>query len=98
MKVIATTVNGVLCEVSKEELAYLNGYNSILERGFDLTTHMAVGTEINIKRMVETAKFIKTLQPELLVKMENVLCKMLGDVQQAKKIVSEHNIQVDNKS
>lgn len=89
MKVIAKVDNTrVLCEVSLEEIAFLNGYKNIYESGFDRDTMTSVGAECNLKRMVTTSQFVRSLRPDLLQKTRDQLEKTLTDLDNTMETVS----------
>lgn len=74
MKVIAKIDTGrVLCEVSSEELAFLNGYRNAYENGYDREKASQVGAECNLKRMVTTSQFVRSLRPDVLEKTKKEL-------------------------
>lgn len=81
MKVIAKVDNNrVLCEVSVEELAFLNGFRSIYESGCNKDKMMEVGTECNLKRMVTTSQFVRSIRPDVLKKTRDNLEKLISDL------------------
>jgi hypothetical protein len=67
MRVIAKMDDDkVLCEVTVEELANLNGFRSVWDDGFDRTRMTQVGAECNLKKMIGTSRFVRTLRPDVL--------------------------------
>lgn len=81
MKVIAKVDDTrVLCEVTVEELAFLNGYKSTYESGYNKVKMMEVGTECNLKRMVTTSQFVRSLRPDILKKTKENLEKIISDL------------------
>lgn len=89
MKVIAKVDNTrVLCEVSIEELAFLNGFKSPYGEGFNKEAMSAVGTECNLKRMVTTSQFVRGLRPDVLKKTRDQLEKTLADLDNTMETVS----------
>ena len=89
MKVIAKVDNTrVLCEVSIEELAFLNGFKSPYGEGFNKEALSAVGTECNLKRMVTTSQFVRGLRPDILKKAKDNLEKILSDLDNTMETVS----------
>lgn len=89
MKIIAKVDSGrVLCEVSLEELAFLNGYKSAYENGFNRDKMTEVGTECNLKRMVTTSQFVRSLRPDTLKKTKENLEKIINDLDNAMETVS----------
>jgi hypothetical protein len=67
MKVIAKVdSNRVLCEVSIEELAFLNGFRSSYDSGFSKDRASEVGSECNLKKMVATSQFVRGLRTDAL--------------------------------
>lgn len=74
MKVIAKIDSGkVLCEVSIDELAFLNGCPNSYGKEFDKDRMTQVGAECNIGRMVSTSRFVRTLRPDALKKTKESL-------------------------
>ena len=89
MKVIAKVDNTrVLCEVSIEELAFLNGFKSPYGEGFNKDAMSAVGAECNLKRMVTTSQFVRGLRPDILKKARDNLEKILADLDSTMETVS----------
>lgn len=80
MKVIAKIDSSkVLCEVSIEELAFLNGFRGQHEKGFD-ESMTRVGAECNLKKMVTTSRFVRSLRKDTLMQtkanLENIISKL----------------------
>lgn len=93
MKVIAKIDSGrVLCEVSVEELAFLNGYKNIYEKGYDKDKMTEVGTECNLKRMVTTSQFVRSLRPDTLKKTKESLEKIISDLDNTMETVASLEI------
>ena len=89
MKVIAKIdSNRVLCEVSIEELALLNGYRNNYAEGFDKERMSMVGYECNLKKMVATSQFVRSIRLEHLKKTKESLEKLIEGVDSASEIVS----------
>lgn len=89
MKVIAKVDNTrVLCEVTIEELAFLNGFKSPYGEGFNKEAMSAVGTECNLKRMVTTSQFVRSIRPDILKKTRDQLEKTLADLDNTMETVS----------
>lgn len=89
MKVIAKVDNTrVLCEVSIEELAFLNGFKNPYGEGFNKEAMSAVGTECNLKRIVTTSQFVRGLRPDILKKTRDQLEKILSDLDNTMETVS----------
>lgn len=93
MKVIAKVDSGrVLCEVSLEELAFLNGYRSPYENGFNREKMTEVGTECNLKRMVTTSQFVRSLRPDTLKKAKEAMEKIISHLDDTMETVSSLEI------
>ena len=89
MKVIAQIDNNrVLCEVSLEELAFLHGFRSQWDTGFKNANAMAVGAECNLKKMVNTSQFVRSLRPKTLEETKEKLVKAITEIDTAMEIVS----------
>lgn len=89
MKVIAKVDNNrVLCEITGEELAFLNGFRSPYESGFDKARAMEVGAECNLKKMVATSQFVRGLRPDVLKKAKEGLEKVLTHLDDTIETVS----------
>lgn len=89
MKVIAKVDNTrVLCEVTIEELAFLNGFKSPYGEGFNKEAMSAVGAECNLKRMVTTSQFVRSIRPDILKKTRDQLEKTLADLDNTMETVS----------
>lgn len=89
MKVIAKVDNTrVLCEVTIEELAFLNGFKSPYGEGFNKEAMSAVGTECNLKRMVTTSQFVRSIRPDTLNKTKNQLTELMSKLDETIETVS----------
>lgn len=89
MKVIAKIdSNRVLCEVSMEELALLNGFRSSYETGFSKDRASEVGAECNLRKMVNTSQFVRGLRPETLKKAKEGMEKIISQLDDAMETVS----------
>lgn len=93
MKVIAKIDSSrVLCEVSIDELAFLNGYKNTYEKGCDKEKMSVVGAECNIRRMVTTSQFVRSLRPETLKKTKESLEKIISDLDNTMETVASLEI------
>lgn len=93
MKIIAKVdSNRVLCEINTEELAFLNGYRSAYESGFNKEKMMEVGSECNLKRMVTTSQFVRSIRPETLKKTKENLEKLINDLDTTMETVASLEI------
>jgi len=89
MKVIAKVDNTrVLCEVSMEELAFLNGYRSTYEEGCNKDAISRVGAECNLKKMVNTSRFVRGIRPDTLKKTKDNLEELLSKLDETMETVS----------
>jgi len=91
MKVIAKVdPNRVLCEVSVEELVFLNGYKSRYDQGCDINTLSQVGVECNLIKMVNTSRFVRSLRKDVLIKskkdLENAIEKIDSTIEEVTKL------------
>ena len=81
MKIIANIDSDrVLCEVSVDELALLNGFSSKYDPGFKNAFSAKVGAECNLKKMVTTSKFVRGLRKNTLLTTKQSLEKALADI------------------
>ncbi len=88
MKVIAKIDNNrLMCEITKEELAFLNGFRSSYDSGF-LTSMTEVGAECNLGKMVSTSRFVRTLRPDTLKKSKETLEQAVKQIDSAMEIVA----------
>lgn len=93
MKVIAKIDNTrVLCEVTMEELAFLNGFRNTYENGFNKEKMTEVGTECNLKKMVATSQFIRSLRPDTLKKAKEGLEKVISQLDETMETVASLEI------
>ncbi len=93
MKVIAKIdSNKVLCEVSVEELAFLNGFRSSWEKEFNKDRATAVGAECNIGKMVSTSRFDRTLRPDALKTTRDNLEQIVKQIDSTMETVSSLEI------
>ena len=84
MKVIAKVdSNRVLCEVSIEELAFLNGYKNTYSDGFNKEKMSEVGTECNLKKMVTTSQFVRSMRSKTLMETKHKLEEAIGKIDEA---------------
>ena len=89
MKVIAKIDNSrVLCEVSMEELAFLNGFPSTYASGCDKEHISMVGAECNLKKMVNTSRFVRSIRPDTLQKTKDQLEDLIAKVNDTMETVS----------
>jgi len=89
MKVIAKVDNSrVLCEVTMEELALLNGFRNSYETGFNKDRASEVGAECNLKKMVATSQFVRTLRPDVLKKAKEGLEKVIVHIDETMETIS----------
>ena len=89
MKVIAKVdVNRVLCEVTIEELAFLNGYRSMYEEGCDKEHISMVGAECNLKKMVNTSRFVRGIRPDTLKKTKDNLEELMSKLDETIETVA----------
>lgn len=89
MKVIAKMDNYVvLCEVTREEMAWLNGFRTAYEKGCDVEKLMAVGAECNLKRMVNTSQFVRGMRSDTLKQTKEKLESAIKQIDTAMEVVS----------
>lgn len=89
MKVIAQVDSQrVLCEVSVEELAYLHGYRSHYDSGFKNAHAMTVGAECNLKKMVTTSQFVRSMRAKTLKETKEKLEQAINHIDTAMEVVS----------
>ena len=88
MKVIAKVDNNrVLCEVSIDELAFLNGYKNTYSDGFNKERMSEVGTECNLKKMVTTSQFVRSMRSKTLTETKHKLEEAIGKIDEAMEVV-----------
>jgi hypothetical protein len=93
MKVIAKIDNNrVLCEVDITELAFLNGYRNSYDNGFNKDAMTAVGTECNLKKMVTTSQFIRSVRPDVLKKTRDQLEETIKKIDDSMETISSLEI------
>lgn len=81
MKVIAKIdATKMLCEIDVTELALLHGFRSSYDTGFNKDVATNVGAECNIKKMVTTSQFVRSIRPETLTKTKANLEQLLKQV------------------
>jgi hypothetical protein len=78
----------VLCEVSIDELAFLNGFRNQYDSGFKHVNATMVGAECNLKKMVTTSQFVRGLRPRTLKETKEKLEKAISEIDTAMEIVS----------
>lgn len=67
MKIIAKIdSNKVLCEVSDEELALLNGFRSKYDEGCRIQDLTQVGAECNLVKMAATSRYVRSMNKNTL--------------------------------
>ena len=93
MKVIAKIDSGrLICEVSVEELAFLNGYRSSYDSGFNKDKMTEVGAECKLAKMVSTSQFVRSIRPDTLKKTKENLEKIVKQIDDTMTTVSELEI------
>ena len=89
MKVIAQVDSmRVLCEVTIEELAFLHGFRSQYDSGFKTMNATQVGSECNLKKMVTTSQFVRSMRAKTLKDTKEKLEKAISEIDTAMEIVS----------
>jgi hypothetical protein len=89
MKVIAKIDgNRVLCEVDIAELALLNGFRSTYDTGFQKEAMTAVGAECNLKKMVSTSQFVRSVRPDVLKKTRDQLEETIKKIEDSMETIS----------
>lgn len=89
MKVIAKIDNGmVLCEVSREEIAFLNGFRTAYEKNCDTEKLMAVGAECNLKKMVNTSQFVRGMRTDTLKQTKEKLEQAIKQIDDAMGVIA----------
>ena len=93
MKVIAKIDNNrVLCEVSVEELAFLNGYKNTYEKGYDKDKMTEVGVECNLRKMVTTSQFVRSIRSQVLKKTKEQLEETIKKIDDSMETISSLEI------
>lgn len=89
MKVIARVDNNVLlCEVTKEEIAFLNGFKSAHADGCHIDSLTKVGAECNLQKMVSTSRFVRSIRTSALKDTKAKLEAAIKQIDDAMDVVS----------
>lgn len=92
MKVIAKIDNGkVLCEVSVEEIAMLNGFRSTYDSDFSRSL-CDVGAECNLNKMVITSQYVRTMDTKVIEHISKSLQDAMDKVTEAGDFVNKLNL------
>jgi hypothetical protein len=91
MKVIAQIDrNTVMCQVSRDEIALLNGFKTPWDKGCLIDDLMRVGSECDLKKMVTTSQFVRNLRKDVLekarVQLENTICQIEETMDEVAKL------------
>jgi hypothetical protein len=90
MKVIAKVDSDrVLCEVSMEEVAWLNGFKNQLDPAFIREHFTRVETEFSLARMVATSRFVRSIRKDVLESVKVNLEKTLAQLDETISEVSK---------
>lgn len=93
MKVIAKIDgNKMLCEIDVTELALLHGFRSSYDTGFNKDKATTVGSECNIKKMVTTSQFVRSIRPDTLKKTKANLEQLIKQVDDTMETVGSLEI------
>lgn len=93
MKVVAKiNEDTVLCEVSRDEITLLSGHFSTSERGFTINRYMEVGSELQLRKIATTSRFIRTTSKEKLKLLHEELQTLLISVDKAIDTVDSLNL------
>lgn len=100
MKVVAKIDhNRVFCEVTREEIALLNGFRTAYEKGCEIDKLMTVNAECDLKKMVTTSQFVRNLRKDVLEKakfqLENTICQIEETMDEVSKLELFNIIQGD---
>ena len=92
MKIIAKVDdNRVLCEVSIDELALLNGFRGRYDSSFDKRLY-EVGSECNISKMVATSQFVRTMDTKVIEHINKSRKEAMDKVNEAGDLVDKLNL------
>jgi hypothetical protein len=92
MKVIAKIDHSkMLCEVSVEEIAQLNGFRSQYDTSFSKSL-CDVGAECNIIKMVVTSQYVRTMDTKVIEHISKSLQDALDKVTEAGDFVTKLNL------
>jgi hypothetical protein len=92
MKVIAKVDNGkVLCEVSVDEIAQLNGFRNQYASGFNRSL-CDVGNECNLNKMVITSQYVRTMDTKVIEHISKSLQDAMDKVTEAGDFVNKLNL------
>lgn len=90
MKVIAKMNDDtVLCEVSADEVANLNGFRSRYDSGCNVRSLMEVGTIFNINKMVATSQFMRSIRRDVIDETKKKLQQAIESLDNANETISE---------
>jgi hypothetical protein len=93
MKVIAKIDNDrILCEVSGDEIALLNGFRSRYDQGFRMSEMTTVGAEYNITKMAAISQFIRNVNKGTLIGAKERLENSIQQIDEAMNEISKLGI------
>lgn len=93
MKIIAKVDSErFLCEIDLTELAMLNGYRNSYADGFKKDVMTQVGAECNLKKMVTTSQFVRSVRPSVLKKTKEQLEDTIKKIEESMETVSSLEI------
>lgn len=92
MKIIAKVdSNRVLCEVTNDEIALLNGFRNTYDTGFERKL-LEVGSECNLSKMVATSQFVRTMDTKVIEHINKSLEEAMKKVNEAGDFVNKLNL------
>lgn len=98
MKIIAKTETGFLIDASANEIAQLHGYEGHYDSDYrKAVSHAAPGAEIDISKIVKSAKYVRTLDSAVLEQSTDRLLSMVEKLTEVRDLVYKLNMFEDLK-
>lgn len=93
MKVIAKIDSErVLCEVSTDEIALLNGFRSRYDEGCNINFFTNVGAECRLSNMANISHYIRTMNEQVLTDAKKKLKNAIKIIEDAEEEVTKLTI------
>lgn len=98
MKIIAKTETGYLVDASENEIAQLHGYEGAYDSDYRKTISFGSrGSEIDISKIVQAAKYVRTLDSAVLKQSTDRLLSMVEKLTEVRDLVYKLNMFEDLK-
>lgn len=72
-----------ICKINVTEFALLNGFDSVYAMQKDTGKAIKVGSTCDLKKMVNTSKFVRTLRKQSLENVKKQLETSIGNIDKA---------------